>query len=245
MNRDATWAGMLFIVGAILVFLPYNLLVINFNYPDILREPAGTILTQFNAGGRGLIFTWLAFAWAGLPILLGMVLLRSIWHDQAGVWLDVASVVGVLAFVVQVVGLLRWVFVVPVLAASYVDPLAIEGVRETAVLIFQTMHQYGGVALGEHMGQFFSVIWTVLICVAALRAGLMRRWLAWWGIGASLIYLTAQTELLATVIPNFPVVPEAGFVGSTLWLLWLMGLGMALLRGKPAVRSEQLVPSSH
>jgi hypothetical protein len=240
MKQQKIWTGILFIMGAVLVFLPYNLLIINFNYPDILREPAGAILTQFQAGGSSLIFTWLAFAWAGLPILIAMVLLRSIWHKQVGAWLDVATVIGVLAFVVQVIGLLRWVFVVPMLAASYVDAGATAVGRETAVLIFQTIHQYGGVTLGEHMGQFFSVIWTVLVCVAALRAGLMSRWLAWWGLGASAIYFLAQTELLATVIPNFLVVPEAGFVGSTVWLLWMIALGVVLLRTKMGVPQKQV-----
>jgi hypothetical protein len=240
MKRIKVWTGILFIAGAVLVFLPYNLLVINFNYPDILREPAGGILTQFQAGGSGLIFTWLAFAWAGLPILVGMLLLRSAWHEQGGVWLDVATVVGVLSFIVQVIGLLRWVFVVPVLAANYVDPLTTETGRETAVLIFQTIHQYGGATLGEHMGQFFTVVWTILICVVALRAGLLQSWLAWLGMATSAVYFLAQTELLATVLSNFPVVPEAGFIGSTLWLLWLIGLGVTLLQNRVAVPSHEI-----
>ncbi|MBK8899713.1 MAG: DUF4386 family protein [Anaerolineaceae bacterium] len=159
MNRNKTWTGILFITGAVLLFLPYNLLIINFNYPDILCEPAGAILTQFH--------------------------------------------------------------------------------------VFQSIHQYGGVTLGEHLGQFFSVVWAVLVCVTALRTRLMPPWLAWWGIGASAIYFMAQTELLATVMPGVPVVPEAGLVGSTLWLLWLIGLGIALLRTEPVSRSQNLVSVSH
>jgi hypothetical protein len=59
-------------------------------------------------------------------------------------------------------------------------------------------------------------------------------------MATSAVYFLAQTELLATVMPNFPVVPEAGFIGSTLWLLWLIGLGVTLLRNRVAVPSHEI-----
>ena len=45
--------GALFVIGAVLVNIPYTLLIMNFEYPDILREPTGYILTKFQEGGRG------------------------------------------------------------------------------------------------------------------------------------------------------------------------------------------------
>ena len=224
------FTGLLFIVGAIFVNIPYTLLIMNFNYPDILRQPAGVVLTQFQAGGAGLIFTWLAFAWAGLPLFVGMILYPRVSGGSRSTLVKAATITGIIAFLVQVIGLLRWVFVVPVLAQMYVNPAASVSARETAVIVFQTIHQFGGVVLGEHMGQLFSIAWTVLLCLAAWRHGYFPRWLAGFGIASGLVYLLAQTELLATVIPGFPVVAEAGLVGSLLWLLWIMGLGIALLR---------------
>lgn len=47
------WTGALLITGALLVNLPYSLLIMNFDYPDILRQPAGEILSRFAAGGPG------------------------------------------------------------------------------------------------------------------------------------------------------------------------------------------------
>lgn len=222
--------GLLFITGAIFVNIPYTLLIMNFNYPDILREPAGVVLTQFQAGGAGLIFTWLAFAWAGLPLFLGMILYPRASGGSRSTLIKAATITGIIAFLVQVIGLLRWVFVVPVLAQMYVDPATSASARETAVIVFQTIHQFGGVVLGEHMGQLFSIAWTVLLCLAAWRHGYFPRWLAGYGIASGLVYLLAQTELLATVIPGFPVVGEAGLIGSLLWLLWIVGLGVMLLR---------------
>lgn len=40
-------------IGAVLVNIPYTLLIENFDYPDILREPTGYILTRFQESGAG------------------------------------------------------------------------------------------------------------------------------------------------------------------------------------------------
>jgi len=50
------------------------------------------------------------------------------------------------------------------------------------------------------------------------------------GIISSAIYFLAQAELFATVIPGFPVWDLAGFIGSTLWLLWLVIVGIIFIR---------------
>jgi hypothetical protein len=45
------------------------------------------------------------------------------------------------------------------------------------------------------------------------------------------LYLTGQRDILATAIPGFPVWDLGGLLGSTLWGLWVIALGVAVLRG--------------
>ena len=222
--------GLLFIIGALLVNIPYALLIANFNYPDILREPAGAVLTQFQAGGATLIFTWLAFAWVGLPLIFGTVMLKRVLEPEGHSFVETATTLGVISLVLAVIGLTRWVFVVPGLAQLYTDPNSSEAVRAAAVVTFQAIHQYGGVVIGEHISQFMSVLWMTLISGMMLRSTIFRAWQGWFGFVAAFVYLLAQSELLATVIPGFPEVPAAGLVGSLLWLLWMMVMGIALMR---------------
>ncbi|HET9915259.1 MAG TPA: DUF4386 family protein [Anaerolineales bacterium] len=80
------------------------------------------MLTRFHAGGNALIYTWLAFAWIGLPMLLGVIMLKRILEGENSQFLETATTLGVIGFVVQLMGLLRWVFVVPVLACLFTDP---------------------------------------------------------------------------------------------------------------------------
>jgi hypothetical protein len=47
---------------------------------------------------------------------------------------------------------------------------------------------------------------------------------------ASVLYLFNQGDILATAVPGFPVFDLAGFLGSSLWALWVIALGVAVLR---------------
>jgi hypothetical protein len=235
--------GALLISGAIAVNIPYTLLIMTFDYPDILRAPTGDILTRFADGGSGLIWTWLAFAWVGLPILIGILVLpRALGVDQPGsrgqTTSKLATVFGVSGAAVQIVGLLRWAFVVPLLAKTYTTPQATEATREAVAAVFLAVHQYGGVILGEHIGQAFTIIWMILLSVSLLRQGLLPRWVSWAGFLASGVYALAQGELLATVVQDFPYWGEAGFVGSMMWLGWLIVLGIILVRPIRSIQYE-------
>jgi len=222
--------GIFFIVGAILVNIPYALLIINFDYPDILRQPTSEILTKFHAGGDSLIYTWLAFAWIGLPILLGAVMLKRVLEKEDSPFLETATTLGVIGFVVQLIGLLRWVFVVPVITRLFTDPGTDPATQASISAVFIAVHQYGGVVLGEHIGQIFTIVWMSLISGVIYQSKMFRKWVAWLGWFASAVYLLAQTELFATAIPNFPVVGWPGLYGSLLWLVWMIVVGVYLFR---------------
>ena len=225
-------SGLFFIVGAVLVNIPYTLLIMNFDYPDILRAPVGQILTQFQAGGNALIYTWLAFAWVGLPMLFGAIMLKRVLEKENSRFLATATTLGVIGFVVQVIGLLRWVFVVPEIARLYTDPTTTSTARESLAVLFMGINQFGGVVLGEHMGQLFIILWMSMISAVIYRSPLFARWVAWLGWIASAVYLLAQTELLATAMPDFPAIGWAGLWGSLLWLLWMVVIGVYLVKAR-------------
>jgi hypothetical protein len=225
-------AGIFFIVGAILVNIPYTLLIMNFDYPDILRQPTEGILTKFQAGGDVLIYTWLAFAWVGLPMLFGTIMLKRILENENSPFLETATTIGVIGFIVQVVGLLRWVFVIPVLARLFTDPTTDPVTKAAIPAVFIAVHQYGGVILGEHLGQFLIIIWMSIISGIIYKSKIFSKWVAWLGWFASAIYILAQTELFTTAIPSFPVIDWAGLYGSLLWLVWMIVLGVYLVKYK-------------
>lgn len=220
--------GWLLIAGAAGVFIPYTFLTMIFEYPEILRQETGVILTKFNEGGSRLIWTWFAFALIGLPLVPAYIRIGQKLESKAPL-VRVATTIGVIGLIVQMIGLLRWTFVIPVLANSYVHATD-EATKSAAIIGFKTIHQFAGVILGEHLGQLFTIIWTVLISISFARLKLIPKWINILGYVGAFIYLLAQAELLATVIPGFPVWDMAGFIGSTLWLVWLILVGIKFLK---------------
>ena len=227
--RNGKAIGYLLIAGAVDVLLPYIILTLIFDYPGILREESSTILIRFHQGGSSLIFTWFAFAILGLPLLVAYSLIGQVVNVKKP-QLKWATTIGVISVIVQIIALLRWVFVVPVLATEYVNTSS-SSKQEAIETSFKLIHQFAGVLLGEHIGQLFTIIWTIVISAALYRLKLIPKWLSWWGFIASFIYFLAQAELLATVIPGFPVIGIAGFLGSTLWLLWIILAGFQFIKG--------------
>ena len=228
--RPGKITGLLLIAGAIGVFTPYTILTITFEYPDVLRQDAGIVLTKFHDGGSSLILTWWAFAILGLPLLIAYIRIDQQFENLLG-FIRWVTTLGVISIIVQMIGLLRWVFVVPVIANNYVMAGDV-ATKEAAKISFQTIHQLGGVLLGEHIGQLFTIVWTIMIAYAFIKLKYFPKWVSWLGIVAAVIYLVAQAELFATVIPGFPVWDMAGFIGSTLWLIWLIIIGIFFIKSK-------------
>jgi Domain of unknown function (DUF4386) len=220
--------GSLLILGVFGVLIPYTILTIIFDYPNILRQDAGVILTKFHEGGASLIFVWFLFATLGLPLLIAYVSIGQKLENKF-YFVRWATIFGIISIIVQIIGLLRWTFVVPLLANDFVNATN-ETTRETTKTIFQAVHQFGGVLLGEHLGQLFTVAWTIIIAAAFNKLRLFPRWVIWFGYISAGIYLLAQAEIFATVIPGFPVWNLAGLIGSTMWLIWLLIIGIKFLK---------------
>ena len=143
-------AGVLLIVAPLWFNVTFALLGKRFEYPDILRKPASDILARFRAGGSSLILLWWAFMLSGLLLIPAVVLLGQALGFTGIV--PLAVTVGVLAGLVQMLGLLRWVYLVPSLARMNADPALEGGQREANLAVFRAMHQYLGVGVGEHLG---------------------------------------------------------------------------------------------
>jgi hypothetical protein len=75
MNNYFKIIGILLVAGATALLIPYTVLTMIFEYPDILRNDTATILTKFHEGGNRLIWTWFAFAITGIPLIPAYILL--------------------------------------------------------------------------------------------------------------------------------------------------------------------------
>jgi Domain of unknown function (DUF4386) len=224
--------------GALSILLPlafnafFFLLGRRFDYPDILRRPTEEILSRFQAGGVSLKLLWYGFMltavlFAPLAVLLGQVLAR----DGLAV-VPVTTTIGVLAAVVQFLGLARWPFLVPSLARTYADPASSHAKREATAVTFESFHRYLGIGIGECLGYLLTGAWTMLVGVAMLQSSPFELWLAWPGIIIGLSLIVGSLEfvgrfeeqgwkLAGTIVP----------IAYIAWSLWLILSGLVLLVG--------------
>ena len=221
-------AGVVFVLAPLWFNTTFALLAKTFDYPDILRRPTPEILERFHAGGPSLILLWWAFMLSGLLLIAGVVLLGQVLGFTGVV--PVAVTIGVLAGLVQMLGLLRWVYLVPALARANADPALDPAGRSANAAVFRAQHQYLGVGVGEHLGYLFTGLWSVLIGIGVIRGDAIATWLGWPGVAIGAALIVASAEFLG---PNeargwslagamIPVLYVA-------WSIWLLALGVALL----------------
>jgi hypothetical protein len=140
----------------------------------------------------------------------------------------VATYLGAASVLLSLIGFLRWVFVVPALADSYVS--GDETTRSAVAAAWTAQHQYGGALMGEHLGQLLAVAWSVTLSVIILRSQVMPAWVGWLGLLASALYFVNQGDILSTAVSGFPVWELGGLLGSYLWGAWLVVLGVLLFK---------------
>ena len=102
------------------------------------------------------------------------VLVSATFADANTTLLSMATTMGILAALVQFLGLIRWPFAVPHLARELTDPEASASRKEAVDIVFQTLNRYLGVAVGEHLGYLFTGVWTALAGVAVLQSAVVH-----------------------------------------------------------------------
>ncbi|WP_309665674.1 DUF4386 family protein [Tabrizicola sp.] len=213
--------GIAMIALAVGFNLPFARLAAVFDYPDILRRPAEEVLAAFVAGGPSLILTWHAFALAALLFLpVGMAHALGLGRVAAQpVLAIIAAVAAALAGLTQAMGLLRWVMVVPGLAAT------------NDVAGFSLIHAYAGVALGEHLGQLLTALYVGLVAVMQWREG-RRVLVAIGGLATGAITIGAFEGVALAIGRDGAVFGLIAVAGYLLLTVWMIGSGVTMFSGR-------------
>jgi hypothetical protein len=175
------------ILAPLILVVGFTSLGFTFDYPGILRESVAEILTRFRKGGPILIAQWYSMVFASLLFVPASLLFHEVIKNKPLARLITGF--GVVAAVMNMLGFIRWPFLVPVLATQYADPNLSEMAKVSLETTFLAFHTYAGVGIGEHLGFTFLALWLVSGGLA-LRGMLLPGWLGWFwvitGIGTFL-----------------------------------------------------------
>lgn len=229
-DPSLTMAAALFLIAVPLVFnAAFAALAAVFDYPAILRRPTAEILTSFRQGGQRLVLLWWGFAMTAV-LLTPLALLVAASLDGVPVWLAVlGAVTGVIASLVQFLGLVRWPFLVPYLARESRDAGS-QARAEAVDLVFQAFNRYLGVAVGEHLGLLFTGGWSILVGAGIVQSANVAGWLGVVGILIGAAMALCSLEFLGPFEPKgWRLAAAATPFVYVAWSLWLIGTGVALL----------------
>jgi hypothetical protein len=191
------------------------------------------VLDLLAAGGNALIMTWHGFALSALA-LAPVAIALALTPERVGAKPSLAvgaAIMGALAGLAQAMGLWRWVFVIPGLARVHADASSSADARLAAERAFDILNQYGGVAIGEHLGQWLTALFVLFLA--------MLQWTEGRRISAALGYFTTAAIMVGTHEgvalalgqpgATFSMATIAGFLGLTGWLI---ATGIGEIRGK-------------
>jgi hypothetical protein len=208
----------LMVVAAVVVNVAFTALGAVFDYPDVLKQPAGDVLAAFRASQPAVTAGFLALALGAAmlaPVAVGVGRLSGARAMRCAV------PVGIAAAVVQVVGLLRWPLLVPGWAATAAgdDPAAAASAREA----FGTANRVLGNLVGETGGYLLTAAWTALVLAALGTAFAGRLFVALGAVSATLILAGVLSPL------DLAIVDTANFAGYVLWSGWLVVFAVVLV----------------
>jgi hypothetical protein len=217
--------GLLLFADALLAFAPVAILGAAIGWPASLRLPAADQLAAIAAHPTAVALgygVYLLYSILIAPVMIGLAsrTFGGLNHPLA----TTVAVFGALSALARSIGILRWLTVMPVLAAAHAGAGADPALRNQIEWLFRGLTLYGG-GIGEVLGVSLLMAASVgTLALAALVRGGMPRWLAGLGLGAALLL----AGLALPVLRGPDIVPVAAAV--SLLSVWMIAAGVWAMR---------------
>ena len=209
-------------------FIPFTILLAVLHFTD---QPASISFPLFRQQSVVILLSYYVIALSGLLLIGAVLALHRMLVRREMLTMTIATVCGILGGLMQAIGDLRWPFLLSPLATLYFDPNGNQASRSTVAAIFQTVDQFAGVILSEHLYYLFIGVWSLLVGLYLLRSLRSTRWLAWLGIISGCGLLISSIEQF-----DWPVIGSALLIvvvlSRVLWSIWLLSLAVILLQGR-------------
>ncbi len=218
------------IVEALLAFAPLAILGPSIGWPASLRNPAAQQLATIAAAPAAVTVGYGVYLLYSLTILPVAVIVAWRVTGLTGKLSTLIIAFGALSALSRVIGILRWLTVMPMLATGYAS--ADPAMRAAIELTFSAINSYGG-GIGEVLGvALFGGLWLLVAMAAALRSCALPLWLTVFGIVAALLQLALAAPTLGVAVH----VPVA--VAVTVFVLWMVAFAAQLMFGSPPKSSD-------
>lgn len=217
-QQKAGGLAALYLAMAYLIAMPFFLLVVN--YPSVVDPAAKVALLADNLGSMYAmhLITYVIF---GIVLAVLALALNARLKEGMPGTMQAATAVGLIwAFVLVASGMIFNSGVGAVTTLYLSQPAQ-------AVSAWQAIEPVADGLSGAN-GEILGGLWVLLVSWAALRTGGLPRMLSWLGLGIGLV------GILSVV----PALKDAAYVFGLLQIVWLVWLGIVLLRSPRSQAQE-------
>lgn len=203
------------------MWMAFFILAPSINWPASLNEPPSVVMPLILDQSVAVFAGYLSYLIHALALIPLAILLRDTLRLDGAMGRMVVAL-GMLAGFAKALGIVRWLFMMPGLAAAYTDPSATPETIAAIEVVYGAFNAYAG-GVGELLGVgLFAGVWTIVISVAVLRMG--WTWMAYAGFGAAALLFST---LLSVVGIESPVMLT---LSGILWQFWTLALAISIWR---------------
>ena len=193
-----TLTGAVLIAREAVFYTGFAILGSAINWPASLGLPAEEIFALLRDQGDAMFTGYYVYMLSSIMFIPVAVCLRWLVAGEdtlTTLLADIALAFAVASTAFRVLGILRWLFAMPVLSNAYLDPASSDALREVALLNYQMLDAYAG-QTGEHLGvRLFATLFLGFFALAFLRSSRVPTLFAVWA-GISAILFFPLEELL-------------------------------------------------
>jgi len=224
-NKLIRVASTFLLIEFLLLLIPLIVLANSINWPSSLDEPASVnlplILEQYSSmmWGYGVYLVYSLLFWP-VAYLTGRVI---VGNDVNNILFQVANGFAALSALARALGIVRWLFTMPVIAQMYISPNTSDAMKENLSAMYEMLNSYAG-GVGELLGvSLFAVIWLVLICILIIRSNKFPNWLAYLGFVTAISLFANLAE--ATGIDMGPMIT----ISDVLLHIWMLSTAIVFI----------------
>ncbi len=162
-----------------------------------------------------------------IPLSITMHHLLKSGAESPTLLLSITTGFGIGAGTAQILGFIRWPFLMPYLADTYVSSASTAATKESVVVVYESFNRYAGMAVGEHLGWVLLGLWLMGVSIVQLTSTIFKSWVGILGLlsGASLL-VSAFEQLSGSLASVFA---SLNIVANYLMLGWLLISAIYLL----------------
>jgi Domain of unknown function (DUF4386) len=218
--------GFTLIVFSVVSSIAFGILSAVFEFPDILREGADKVLPLFAEKSSMVRPVYWLLAMSGLVLIALSVQLGQILRTRAPGSSRLLTAFGIATGVFWSLGYARWPITMPYLSKLYQT-----GDKQRASELYELLNHYAGMTVGEHLGFISMGVFAIALAVALRRSGIGPKAMFPIGIVAGVLIAVTAFEQYD---PSITVLGPLNGLANTIWFLWLLALGVVLVRNKSA-----------